>query len=263
MKDDRLSQIRHFLYLNGASSIADLAGATGASLATLRRDLSALEEEGVVDRVHGGARLAVGSNVEVSFDDRENENTEAKRVIADSAYRMIKPHSTVFLDAGTTVLHLARRLRIEPLPLTVFTNGLAVAQALLNAPKIKVTILGGNLRSENASVVGPLAEAMLDRLWFDQLFLGASAIKDDGAIYSIDLSEASINARMLGRATERVILVDHSKFAGAATYLVAPLASCTHAITDAGISPEWRQRFKNMAVHLTVSGDAAPEEARV
>jgi DeoR family fructose operon transcriptional repressor len=261
MKDDRLSTIRHFLYVNGTSSINDLANATGASLATLRRDLGILEEEGMIDRVHGGARLAAGSNIEVGFSDRENENLEAKRAIADAAYRMLKPHSTLFLDAGTTVLQLARRLRIEPLPLMVFTNGLAVAQALLNTPKVKVTILGGQLRNENASIVGPLAEAMLDRLWFDQLFLGASAINEDGAIYSIDLSEATINARMLSRSAQRLVLADHSKFARAATYLVAPLSACTHIVTDADITPEWGQRIKNIGVNLTISSDGVTEEA--
>ncbi|TIS98039.1 DeoR/GlpR family DNA-binding transcription regulator [Mesorhizobium sp.] len=260
MKDDRLSTIRHFLYVNGPSSIQDLVNATGASLATLRRDLGVLEEEGIIDRVHGGARLAEGSNIEVGFSERENENIEAKRAIADAAYRMLKPHSTVFLDAGTTVLQLARRLRIEPLPLTVFTNGLAIAYALLNTPKVQVTVLGGQLRNENASIVGPLAEAMLDRLWFDQLFLGAGAINDDNAIYSVDLSEATINARMLSRAAQRLVLADHSKFARAATYLVAPLLACTHVVTDAGIAPEWRERIKNIGLSLTVSGGVVAEE---
>jgi DeoR family fructose operon transcriptional repressor len=100
---------------------------------------------------------------------------------------------------------------------------------------------------------------MLDRLWFDQLFLGASAIKDDGSIYSIDLSEATINSRMLRRSTERVLLADHTKFARAATYLVAPLSACTHAITDDGISSEWRQRINNTEVHLTIGSGATIE----
>ena len=103
-------------------------------------------------QVHAADSKRCLSNIELRFDDRESHNLEAKRGIADAAYRMLKPHSTVFLDAGTTVLQLARRLRIEPLPLTVFTNGLAVAQALLDVPKVRVNVLGGQLRNENASV---------------------------------------------------------------------------------------------------------------
>jgi DeoR/GlpR family transcriptional regulator of sugar metabolism len=81
----------------------------------------------------------------------------------------------VFLDAGTTVLQLARRLRLHPLPLHIFTNCLPVAQILMTVPDISVTLLGGILRPQNASMVGMLAEEARDRLWFDQLFLGAGS----------------------------------------------------------------------------------------
>ena len=205
MKVDRLTSIREHLYACGSSTNQELVAATGGSLATLRRDLNILEEEGVIDRVHGGARLAAGSNVEVGFDQREKENLAAKRNIADAAYERIKPHTTIFLDSATTVLQLAKRLRIMPMPITIFTNSLAATTELLNVSKIRVVIVGGQVRPENASAVGPFAENMLDKLWFDQLFLGAGAVGDDGSIYSIDLNEASLNAKMLARSAERVL----------------------------------------------------------
>ena len=131
----------------------------------------------------------------------------------------------MFLDAGTTVLQLSRLIRINPLPLRIFTNGLAVAQEFLNVPDLEVSVLGGQLRSENASLVGPQAEAMLETLWFDQLFLGASAIGPDGVIYSVDSAEANLNKRMLSRAAQSFLLADSSKFGTMATYRVAPLAA--------------------------------------
>ena len=255
IKVDRLNAIRHHLYTHGPSTNLELVAAIGASMATLRRDLNVLEEEGVIDRVHGGARLAAGSSVEVAFEEREKENLSAKRVIAEAAFERLKPRSTIFLDAGTTVLQLARRLRIAPMPITVFTNGLAVVQELLNVPKIRVMILGGQVRPENASIVGPHAEAMLDRLWFDQLFLGAGAIGADETIYSIDLEEATLNARMLARSAERFILADARKFGRAATYAVGPLTSATHLIVDAAVSAEWRQRLANIGIKLLIAGD--------
>ncbi len=254
IKVDRLNAIRHHLYTHGPSTSQDLVAAVGTSIATLRRDLNLLEEEGVIERVHGGARLAAGTSVEVVFEEREKENLPAKRVIAEAAFERLKPYSTIFLDAGTTVLQLARRLRIAPMPITVFTNGLAVAQELINIPKIRVMILGGQLRPENASVIGPHAEAMLDRLWFDQLFLGAGAISTDGTIYSVDLGEATLNTKMLARSAERIILVDASKFGHAATYAVGPLASTTHMIVDAAITAEWRQRLANFGVEFLIAG---------
>src|SRR5690606_10504256 len=95
--------------------------------------------------------------------------------------------------------------------------------------------------SENASMVGPQAEAMLETLWFDQLFLGASAISPDGAIYSVDSAEASLNRRMLTRSADRYVLADSSKFGTTATYKVAPLTDAK-LITDEAIHAEWRSK---------------------
>lgn len=253
MKNDRLTLIRQHLYSHGPTSVQDLAEATGASLATLRRDLTVLETEGVIDRSHGGARLARGSSVEVSFDMRETERLTYKRAIADAAFRLIRPHSTIFLDSGTTVLQLARRLRLDPLPIVVFTNGLAVAQELLAAPRLRVMLLGGQLRADNASVVGPHAESMLDRLHFDQLFMGASAVGSDGMIYSVDVSEASLNERMLARSAERAILADSSKFGSIATYAVAPIAQASTVISDDQLSNQWRQTLEKSGLDVVVA----------
>src|SRR5437667_3129868 len=128
VKIERLDAIRSHLYAHGFSSIRSLADSVGASLATIRRDLQALEGLGAVDRIHGGARIADGSSVEVAFQERAKRNLAAKRAIAAAAYKLLKPHATVFLDAGTTVLQLARLIRVHPLPLRIFTNGLPVAQ---------------------------------------------------------------------------------------------------------------------------------------
>ena len=264
MKDDRLTAIRQHLYSHGFSSVPDIAEAVGASQATIRRDLLALEAEGLVARTHGGARISKGSGIEVAFALREQENLAAKRAIADAAFERIKPHSTVFLDAGTTVLQLARRLRLDPMPLAVFTNGLVVAQTLMEIPGLSVTVIGGRLRAENASMVGAAAEAMIDRLWFDQLFLGAGAIADDARLYSLDENEARLNERMMARSAETIVLVDASKFGQRLTYLVTPLGPGFSVVTDSALPEDWRQRLDDIACEATIVSvplAAAEEEA--
>lgn len=251
LKVGRLDAIRSHLYAHGFSTIQALAESVGASLATIRRDLQVLEREGSIDRVHGGARIAEGSSVEVAFQERAKRNLGAKRAIAAAAYERLTPHATVFLDAGTTVLQLSRLIRITPLPLRIFTNGLAVAQEFLNVPNLEVSLLGGELRSENASLVGPQAEAMLESLWFDQLFLGASAVGPDGAIYSVDSAEANLNRRMLSRAEQRFLLADSSKFGTMATYRVAAV-NTTRIVTDSKLSAEWRARLADMGTDATI-----------
>lgn len=251
LKGDRLDAIRGFLYAHGFSTVQSLADAVGASLATIRRDLQVLEGEGAIDRVHGGARIAEGSSVEVAFQERAKRHLAAKRAIARAAHQALVPHATIFLDAGTTVLQLARLIRLNPIPLRIFTNGLTVAQEFLNVPNLSVSVLGGQLRSENVSLVGPEAEAMLDTLWFDQLFLGVSAIADDGALYSVDSAEANLNRRMLDRAAMAYLLADSSKFGTTATYRVAPL-SRSRVITDWRLGSDWRARLADMAVDTTI-----------
>lgn len=259
VKVERLDAIRGHLYAHGYSTVQGLADAVGASLATIRRDLQVLERAGAIDRVHGGARIAEGSSVEVAFQERAKRNLVAKRAIARAAYAALKPHATIFLDAGTTVLQLARLIRLSPLPLRIFTNGLTVAQEFLNVPNLSVSVVGGQLRSENVSLVGPEAEQMLGMLWFDQLFLGVSAIADDGALYSVDSAEASLNRCMLGRSAESFVLADASKFGSTATYRVAPLSD-TRVITDWRLESGWRSRLADMGVEAMIAEEEASDD---
>jgi DeoR/GlpR family transcriptional regulator of sugar metabolism len=83
----------------------------------------------------------------------------------------------------------------------------------------------------------------------------ALAVGDDGSIYSIDLNEASLNAKMLARSAERVLLADTSKFGRSATFAVAPICSVNHVISDLALTVEWRQRLLNLGVDLKIAGD--------
>jgi DeoR/GlpR family transcriptional regulator of sugar metabolism len=254
MKIDRASAIRQHLFARGHSSIAEIATAVGASEPTVRRDLLVLEAEGQVLRTHGGARIAEASGVEVAFESREQINLPAKRAIGEAAYRMLRPDTAVFLDAGTTVLQLARRLRLNPMPLRIFTNCLPVAQVLMPIPGISVTLLGGTLRPQNASMVGVLAEEALDRLWFDQLFLGAGAIGDDANIYSADDQEARINARMLTRTAAPILLADADKFGQRLTYRVASMDAACHIVTESRLPDGWHARLAKIGCQITQVG---------
>jgi DeoR/GlpR family transcriptional regulator of sugar metabolism len=252
MKIDRATAIRQHLFAKGYSSIAEIAVAVGASEPTVRRDLSVLEADGQITRTHGGAQITQASGTEIAFESREQINLPTKRAIGEAAYRLLRPDTSVFLDAGTTVLQLARRLRLNPMPLRVFTNCLPVAQVLMPAPDISVTLLGGTLRTENASMVGMLAEAALDRLWFDQLFLGVGAISDDGSISSADEQEARINALMLTRSKAPIILTDADKFGLRLTYGVARLGTGMQVVTDARLSADWTHRLADLGSTLTI-----------
>lgn len=252
-RSERAAAIRQHLYTRGFSPVQEIADAVGFSLATIRRDLLVLEGEGIVERAHGGARIASGAGTEIAFAIREERQLAEKRAIAAKAFELIKPHGAVFMDAATTVLQLARRLRLEPLPLTVFTNGLVVAQELMDIPGVNVTVIGGRLRSENASMIGAAAERMLESFWFDLSFVGAGAIGDDARLYSIDEEEARLNERMTARAERTVLLVDASKFGRRSTYVVRAIDERMTIITDDSLTPLWRKRLTEIGCPLTIA----------
>lgn len=257
MQSDRLAQIRNYLYAHGSTGIHQLAQAMDVSLATLRRDLQRLEETGTIVRSHGGAAIAETAGTELGFTLRESRGLSVKRAIANAAFRRLAPRTAVFFDAGTTVLQLAKRLRLAPIPLTVFTNSLAVLEVLFGVEEVQVFMLGGRLRHENKCVVGLLAEQAIDGLWFDQLFLGASAVQPDGTVATPDGDEARLNASMLRRSTEHFLLVDSSKFGRHATYRVASLKEMSHIFTDAGLPEGWRARLRQADASHTL---ASPED---
>lgn len=253
-KNERFISIRKHLYSAGYSSVQSIATATGASLATVRRDLQELEVAGIIMREHGGASLSGNVGTEVAFEQREQHNLDAKRAIADAAYTEIKPNISIFLDAGTTVYQLARRIRLEPIPVNVFTNCISVAQEFGNVSDVTVTLLGGRLRPENASMVGSIAERTLGQLWFDVLFLGGGAVADDCSIYSIDADEARINEKMLTRASKKCLLADSSKFGQNLTYRVAELSNDLTVFTDSNLDVSWTEKLKDRGVAMHVVG---------
>ena len=259
MAQDRPSAIRAYLFEHGQTSVLRLAEVIGTSIATLRRDLTEMESAGMVERLHGAARLANGTLHEVGFKTREAANLAAKRAIALAAFAMIRPDSSLMLDAGTTVLQLARQIRMTGVPLRVFTNSLAVAQELVDLPNVNLCLLGGRVRVENLSITGPLAEAMLQGLWFDQLFLGASAIADDGWITSHDADEARLNAVMVARAAQTILLADHSKFSQRATFAVQRLSGEERVVTDRELPPDLARYADDVGLSITFAPPTVAE----
>lgn len=253
MANGRQDEIKNYLFDGGETPVQELANALGASLATVRRDLTEMEKSGVIERLHGAARIASSARQEAAFAHRETTNLLAKRTIANAAFEQVQSGAMIFLDAGTTVLQLARRLMLARIPVTVVTNGLVVARELAQAPNITLIVLGGKLRAENMCTTGPGAMAMLDSLWFDRLFLGASAISDDGWLSSFDQDEAQLNKHMATRATAVSVLTDHSKFSTRAAYSVLQLGRAHTLISDAAPAAGLRKYLSESGVQTKVA----------
>ena len=186
-----------------------LALEIGVSAATLRRDLTSLERDGRLLRVHGGVMLPGAQAGESSHIERERVAAAAKRRVAELALGELGAARRVFIDAGTTCLEFAR-LALGRGDLTVYTHSVAVL-GLAPRARARVVGLGGECRAVSLAMVGAVTLDWIGRLRFDACFLGATAVDADEGYFTTELSESGVKRAALGRAARRLVLADRGK----------------------------------------------------
>ncbi len=209
---ERQARIAEHVSVRGRARIGELAGLFGVTEPTIRKDLSVLQEQGLLKRTHGGALSSVHPNIDREFAGRQATHPESKRAIARACVRLLRDGDSVFLDSGTTVEALARAIADDsaPVRLSVLTSSLGVANALAEVPTIDCVLLGGQVRRVDGSVVGALALENLQRFSFSTAFIGVSGFGEMGISVG-SLAEAAIKEAVLERARRVVVPMDHSK----------------------------------------------------
>lgn len=211
---ERRNRIIELLKENHSVCVADLCLILGASEATIRRDLSILDNSGKLERTHGGAIYNESNrlNIEDVLSQKEGKLLIEKRYIAHKAFEMIEDHDTIVLDAGTTTFELAHLIGKSDLHLTIVTNSMIVSKELANNPNIEIIILGGKVRLSTLASVGPSAIELMQRLYVDKAFIGTNGVSLNEGFTTTDMDEASIKRAMINSSKQRIILADHSKF---------------------------------------------------
>ena len=227
---DRRRRLLQHLRQNGSGNVTELAGALGVSPSTVRRDLREMDERGLINRVHGGASL-LDADLEPVLSSREAEQSEQKRRIGLAAAEFVRPGATVLITGGTTTEAMLPFLAGKQ-NLTVLTNGLAIAYHLAPYPEITVVVLGGVLRHEEMSLLGPIAEQVLSEFHVDIAFSGAFGIDAVSGLSGTNVTEAGTDRRMLQAADSLVVLVDASKFGRRGPVRLADTKQITTLITD-------------------------------
>jgi len=197
----------------GFVRVADASLELGVSEVTVRGDLTALENTGVLVRVHGGAMPSTTGG-ESSLESSLDRDAAAKRAIARAAARLVSSGQGIYVDAGSTAMALAEALvdRQDLHDLTIVTSGLTIALALEPAlPRFTVIVTGGTLRPLQHSLVNPFAVPMLESLHLDTAFIGCNGIHATGGVTNVNLPEAEIKSRVLARAKRGVLIADGTK----------------------------------------------------
>lgn len=217
---------------------------------TIRRDLRRLERDGEVRMVHGGVSLAHATLRTSEFTARAHLNAAAKRRIARAAVADIGPLDVVAFDAGTTAFDAATQLP-ESFRGYVVTHSVPVVQHLLHVPDVRVTCLGGDLYVASQALVGSVTVAQARQLRIGTFVLGATAVDDRGVYVEADV-EREVKTALMSAASRVVLVVDASKFAGAAPVRLCDLDRLDRLVTDAPPPPAVRRALRAAKVDLAV-----------
>ncbi|MBQ0965788.1 DeoR/GlpR family DNA-binding transcription regulator [Streptomyces tendae] len=255
---ERRQLILEMVRANGAVSLRELARVVQTSEVTVRRDVRALEAEGLLDRRHGGAVLPGGFTRESGFPQKSHLATAEKTAIADLAAGLVEEGEAIVVGAGTTTQELARRLARVP-GLTVVTNSLLVAQALAHANRVEVVMTGGTLRGSNYALVGSGAEQSLQGLRVSKAFLSGSGLTAERGLSTSNMLSASVDRALVQAAAEVVVLADHSKLGTDTMFQTVPTDVITRLVTDESPAHDERaatelQALADQGVQIAVAG---------
>ena len=199
---------------------------------TIRRDLGALERQGLVRRVYGGAIPVERLDFEPGVSQRDQTNAAEKERIARAAFDLLPGRGTLLLDAGTTTGRLASMLPTDR-ELTIVTNSLPVASQL--AGRHTVHMLGGRIRGTTLASVESWALDVLDGLTIDVGFFGANGFSVDRGCTTPDPAESAVKAAMVRACRRRVLLADHRKYGDDQFSRFAQLSEIDVVVTDSGL----------------------------
>ena len=230
MNSIRQQLIQEYIEKNHVATIRELhALCPDVSVMTIHRDLDALEQRGFLVKVRGGAR-SVRHSGDIGFDIRLQENIEGKLVIAQKALSLIQPHATIFLDASTTNLILARKL--PEIPLNIFTTGPNIAVELCRLPDANITVCCGTLNRKNMALSGANTQQMLEKINIDMAFIGVSGCFADAGFTCGTEADMMVKRTAIRRARTNVMMCDSTKFSRLMPYTFAGFDDVQYLISD-------------------------------
>ena len=248
----RLDQIMDYLKSHNLVTVDQLVAAISASPATIRRDLIKLDKEGVISRSHGGVTLNRFIPNQPTTLEKQHRYLSEKQAIARDAARLVKAGDSVVLDAGTTMLELARQL--THLPVRIITADLHIALFLAEFKQIEVTIIGGRIDDSSQSCIGEHGRRLLRNIYPDIAFVSCNSWSLERGVTAPTEEKAGLKHDLLMNARRRVLLADSSKYGSWSLFQVASLQQLTDIITDDKLSVEEQQDLsgKSFSLHLAL-----------
>lgn len=250
----RRQQILDLLAQSPICSPIQLSDATKVSSETIRKDLDALANEGLIIKVHGGVALAATNANEIPFDLRATRHAQEKKLIAHAAVQLISSGDAIVFEGCTTNLELARALTATPEmleTLVVITNSLAIASLFDSGRKCRrFFFLGGWINADQYNAHGNHTANALKDFHVNKAFISGAALSENYILSAYYEDDALFQKAAIQAAKQTILMVDHSKFGEAAILSVATLSEVDYLVTNKQLSPQEKNELSTIGVHL-------------
>lgn len=250
MSAERQEQICLLLQEHGNLTVAELAQQFGVSEMTIRRELKALSDQGLILRTHGRA-LYPQDSPETSFFMRLGEAATEKNAIGRLAAEMIKERESIILDAGTTTLAAAKFIHK---PCVVITNSLPISSVLASrSEEMTVLVTGGEIRGTTQALVGPMTRLAMSNFNADKVFLAATGVSTERGLSTDNMMESEVKQAMLAGARQVILLAHSQKFGNVYYHTFAQWDKVHTVITDSGLPEKTRRELESLGVEVIIA----------
>ncbi|WP_314062589.1 DeoR/GlpR family DNA-binding transcription regulator [uncultured Vagococcus sp.] len=238
MKINRQEKIIELLQEKKRLKVAFIAEKLNVTEMTVRRDLKEMEQEGLLTRMHGGAKL--NEKNELSFSElthleKKNIHLQEKSEIAQSIAQLIANGETIFLGSGTTIEFVYDYLTVEEA--RIVTNSIHVFDKFKHDSRFDLILIGGTYRGKTGSFVGTITNDFIETIYVDKAFIGVNAISEN-YVFNSNEEEGLCQKLILDSAKEKYIVADHSKFNKQDFYRFYSLDDIDYLITDSQLDSE-------------------------
>ncbi|MEX0680203.1 MAG: DeoR/GlpR family DNA-binding transcription regulator [Balneolales bacterium] len=248
----RRNRTLKLLQEKGLVSVSELGKELEVTEVTIRKDLEYLEDHNLLIRTHGGAMHNGYLVYDQSIEEKGRKYAEEKRAIGRAAAKLVANGDTILMDAGTTVMQVARGLRGKH-NLTVLTTAINVALELIKHPDVEVLMIGGTVRLISAAVVGPNAEQMVREHSCRKLFLAVNGFDLDHGITTTNTLEAQLKRVMIDSAQETIVVTDSSKFSQRGLSRICKVEDVDIVITDKNISDNFKKQLEDRGIRVIIA----------
>jgi DeoR family transcriptional regulator of aga operon/DeoR family fructose operon transcriptional repressor len=250
---ERHKKIQTELVKNGFVSVSELSERLGISVSTVRRDLIDLEKMGIAVRSRGGAGQAGHELAIVSEDSsRATRHAEQKQKIGAKAAEIVENSGCIVLDAGTTTLEVAKRLRPKK-PLRVITDGLQIAYELRDRENVIVLLTGGILKPDFNNLYGEFAEKMLSNMHAQICVMGAIGLSQREGLTKHDIDALPVRRKMIEISHKLICVADSSKLDVTGLVTICPIERINTLITDNRISSEYKDALEEVGIEVIIA----------